>query len=374
MNALSAIQATSASAAPPDWHAITSRRREFASAERVWRTVLAPELSRRESQYQGQLTSAIFHTMLYAIIGAALFFLALSIALPGHRTLLFAILLGGVTSAVICVFDWIAVFASRRNNKHLILGAAAASFGFEYDSLHEDLSGIRNYGQLLRRLGKFTMQHHGGIAELLGYASRTRTSPTPAYDAMKRAGLLPEHFRALFEDLVSGERAGVRFSMVEASMDTLSGKRTVNVFTGILLHIEYPRRILARTIIARKDVWRLRPAPRSLQKVDLNSREIDNSFTVYSNDQVEARTLLTPERMERLIRLEALFSQGRLRGVFEDGCMTLALEGHDRFEAGSLFGPLADPHRFTDSLSELETVCDLIDGFMSREWSGETLL
>lgn len=48
--------------------------------------------------------------------------------------------------------------------------------------------------------------------------------------------------------------------------------------------------------------------------------------------------------------------------------MTLALEADNQFEAGSVFKPLVDPRRFSTALSELGLVCDLIDGFLTREW------
>ena len=102
--------------------------------------------------------------------------------------------------------------------------------------------------------------------------------------------------------------------------------------------------------------------------MDLISRELDEAFTVYSSDQVEARALLSPDRMERLIALEWHFSGGKLRGLFDQGHMTLALEAGNQFEAGSVFQSLVDPRRFSTALSELGLVCDLIDGFLTREW------
>ena len=102
--------------------------------------------------------------------------------------------------------------------------------------------------------------------------------------------------------------------------------------------------------------------------MDLISRELDAAFTVYSNDQVEARALLSPDRMVRLIALERHFAGGKLRGIFEDGHMMLALEADDQFEAGSIFQPLVDPRRYASALVELGLVCDLIDGFLTRDW------
>jgi hypothetical protein len=192
-------------------------------------------------------------------------------------------------------------------------------------------------------------------------------APTPAYETLKAAKLLPGHSRRKFEDLISGERAGTQFSLVEAVLET-GGKNSTTVFQGILLHVEYPERFLGRTVMARSGWWKRGKQSGELKKVDLVSRELDAAFTVYSNDQVEARALLSPDRMERLIALERHFAGGKLRGIFENGHMTLALEADDQFEAGSIFQPLVDPRRYASALVELGLVCDLIDGFLTRDW------
>jgi len=67
-------------------------------------------------------------------------------------------------------------------------------------------------------------------------------------------------------------------------------------------------------------------------------------------------------------RLAESKARGKLRGIFEDGHMTLALEAENQFEAGSIFKPLVDPRRYASALVELGLVCDLIDGFLTRDW------
>ena len=126
--------------------------------------------------------------------------------------------------------------------------------------------------------------------------------------------------------------------------------------------------LIVFTLMARSGWWKRGKGAGDLDKVQLISRELDEAFTVYSSDQVEARALLSPDRMERLIALERHFSGGKLRGLFDQGHMTLALEADNQFEAGSVFQPLVDPRRFSTALSELGLVCDLIDGFLPREW------
>ena len=145
------------------------------------------------------------------------------------------------------------------------------------------------------------------------------------------------------------------------------------MFQGLLFHVQYPGLFHGRTLMARSRWWKRGKAAKDLQKVSLVSSELDRAFTVYSTDQVEARALLTPDRMERLIALERHFSGGKLRGIFEDGHMTIALEAPNQFEAGSIFKPLADPDRFATALVELGLVCDMIDGFLTRDWAQDRL-
>ena len=83
-------------------------------------------------------------------------------------------------------------------------------------------------------------------------------------------------------------------------------------------------------MIARQGWWKGVFGDKSLKKVDLVAKELEDNFTIYSNDQVEARALLTPDRMERLIALERHFKGGKLRGIFEGDHLTLALEAKDQ--------------------------------------------
>ena len=184
---------------------------------------------------------------------------------------------------------------------------------------------------------------------------------------------MPSHDNRKFEDRIEGERAGAKFSLVECKLTDERGsgnnKQTVTVFEGILLHIAYPQSFLGRTLLARSGTWKWgKRSWKDLEEVKLVSIELDKAFTVYSNDQVEARAILTPDKMERLIALERFFEGGKLRGIFEDDHLTVALEAGDQFEVGSYFESLVNPAHYRKALFELGLVCDLIDGFLTREW------
>jgi hypothetical protein len=211
---------------------------------------------------------------------------------------------------------------------------------------------------------------------LFGGAS-DEPAPTPAFDVLKAARLLPSYDDRKFEDLIQGDRAKTHFSLVECKLTEQQGsgknRRTVTTFQGLLFHIQYPERFLGRTLVARQGWWKGFFGDKTLQKVDLVAKELEDNFTIYSDDQVEARALFTPDRMERLIALERHFKGGKLRGIFEDDHLTLALEADDQFEAGSVWKPLVDPDRYISALTEIGLVCDVIDGFLTREWVKDKL-
>ncbi len=281
-----------------------------------------------------------------------------------------AIAITGVASGA----SWIPLFAMKSETKQLVVGSAAEAFGFHYETLHPDVDGVADW----KSAGEWIKaQSSGGAAAKLFGGASDDPAPTPAFDVLKKARLLPSYDSRKFEDLIEGDRAETHFSLVECKLTEQRGsgknRRTVTTFQGLLFHIQYPDRFLGRTLVARQGWWKGLFGDKELQKVDLVSKELEDSFTIYSNDQVEARALLTPDRMERLIALERHFKGGKLRGIFEGDHLTLALEADDQFEAGSIWKTLVDPERYITALTEIGLVCDVIDGFLTREWVKDKL-
>lgn len=349
------------------FNGLSAQRPEFASAYDTWRTELEPALSAREDERKAIISRARNRTIQSALICGGIAIAVLIFLLKG-QAFIFAIFGAVLGTAIMSGATWVPLFGMKSETKQLVVGAAAHAFGFKYDTLHPDVSGISDW----KSASKFLSQKDKGFK--LG---EHEAAPTPAFDVLKQAKLLPGYDRRKFEDLIEGKRADTLFSMVECKLTEQQGsgknRRTVTTFQGLLFHIQYPERFLGRTMIARRGWWKGWFGDDSLKKVDLVSKELRDSFTIYSNDQVEARALLTPDRMERLIALERHFKGGKLRGIFEGDHLTLALEADDQFEAGSIWKPLVDPQRYVSALTEIGLVCDVIDGFLTREWVKDKL-
>lgn len=352
---------------------LISQRPEFENAMKTWSDTLEPALAAREAERKATISKARGRTITTGAIAAAFALIAL-FATGGGGFVIILILAAGAT-AIASGVAWIPLFAMKSETKQLVVGSAAEAFGFKYETLHPDMRGISDWKSAGAWLKKQSSPEAAG--HLFNRGGSESEPPTPAFDVLKKAKLLPSYDDRKFEDLIEGDRAETHFSLVECKLTEEQGsgknRRTVTTFQGLLFHIQYPDRFLGRTLIARQGWWKGFFGDKDLQKVDMVAKELEDNFTIYSNDQVEARYLLTPDRMERLIALERHFKGGKLRGVFEGDHLTLALEADDQFEAGSIWKPLVDPDRYISALTEIGLVCDVIDGFLTREWVKDKL-
>lgn len=352
---------------------LTSQRPEFKNAMKTWTETLEPALTVRESERKATIVKARNRTIQTALaVGAVAVLIMLATGGSGGVFVLFGFI---AVTAIASAVAWLPLFAMKSETKQLVVGSAAEAFGFRYETLHPDMRGIADWKSAGAWIKAQSANQAAG--QFLKSGPGEAQPPTPAFDILKKARLLPGYDNRKFEDLIQGDRAETHFSLVECKLTEEQGsgknRRTVTTFQGLLFHIEYPERFLGRTLIARQGWWKGFFGDKDLQKVDLVAKELEDNFTIYSNDQVEARALLTPDRMERLIALERHFKGGKLRGVFEGDHLTLALEADDQFEAGSIWKPLVDPDRYISALTEIGLVCDVIDGFLTREWVKDKL-
>ena len=64
--------------------------------------------------------------------------------------------------------------------------------------------------------------------------------------------------------------------------------------------------------------------------------EFEDLFSVWSDDQVEARYLVHPRYVERLLEVEQAFDGQNVRTLFKGGELVIAIESDNMFESGSL--------------------------------------
>ncbi|WP_144098020.1 DUF3137 domain-containing protein [Croceicoccus sediminis] len=187
------------------------------------------------------------------------------------------------------------------------------------------------------------------IAGSLGLTYSHDFDPGEHFERAKGFGLVPSYDRSVFEDLWQGQFDGQPFLLHEAKLEEQRGsgknRRYVTVFKGAIIAIGFSRDFHGTTLLqraskhrgffgGRKDTIKLNGV--TLDHVDLVHPEFGDAFAAWSSDQVEARYLIHPAYVERLIAIENAFSGKNIRTLFHAGEVLVAIESGNMFESGSI--------------------------------------
>ncbi len=192
---------------------------------------------------------------------------------------------------------------------------------------------------------------NSAIANSLGISYSHDVEPGPGWEQARTFQLVPGYDRSNFEDHWFGTIEGRDFSLYEAHLEKQRGsgkdRRWVTVFRGALIELGFGREFRSTTLLQRKGKhkkwWGFGgPADHAtfqghrLDYVDQVHPEFDDAFEVYSDDQVEARVLLHPSYIERLIEIERTFHGDEVRALFAQEQVVVAIESGNLFESGSM--------------------------------------
>ena len=101
---------------------------------------------------------------------------------------------------------------------------------------------------------------------------------------------------------------------------------------------------------------------KKMQNVKLEDLTFDKKFNVYTQDQIEARYLLTPAFMERLKSLETSFGTKNIKcSFFEDNIMFAISTNKDLFELGSLYKSLKSKISIEEFYNEIHSIQEMIN-------------
>ncbi len=204
----------------------------------------------------------------------------------------------------------------------------------------------------------------------LDYSLKGDGFPLTRFD---EGGILPKYDKSKLQDRIRGSHDGVAFELCEAHLEVVSTTRRSGnketeyqrVFDGLLLIYHFPKSFRGHTVVVPDRTWlgNKIAGRKHGERVMLEDPRFEEIYAAFSDDQVEARYLLTPTFMERLTALaEHLSARNALAFAFQDNDLLIAFHskvGH--FEGGSLFKPLENPERSKQLLEELRMIYDLVE-------------
>ena len=110
---------------------------------------------------------------------------------------------------------------------------------------------------------------------------------------------------------------------------------------------------------------------KKFQKVKLEDVIFDKDYNVASEDQVEARYLITPSFMERFKNLKKAYNSKSIKcALFDNQIMFAISTTKDLFEIGSMYHPLTDSRQVDRFFDEIIAILDIIEEFKLDEKTG----
>ena len=185
----------------------------------------------------------------------------------------------------------------------------------------------------------------------------------------KDIGLLPTYSTETSEDNITGEYKGVKIELFETHLQNWKkrGKnsRLVTVFNGLIIHLSMNKKFSGKTLVKQDKGsvgnWFSKNSNK-LENVKLEDPRFENSFEVFSSDQIEARYLLTVSFMERLLELIEIFDNAEIQLCFENDHLLMVIPLRKPiFEPG----PITEPEDFIDDaqslLKEMHLIFQIIE-------------
>lgn len=198
-------------------------------------------------------------------------------------------------------------------------------------------------------------------------------------DLLTKSALFEGFNRSAGEDAVMGVYHGTKFSFVEANLEYHSSGRhggTSTIFKGMILTLELKNFCQGKTILKResqKGLWAwLTGRSAGLKNFKLNNADLENIFEAYTSNESEAQSLLNPDFLACLMKINEVYSVGGVRCAFFENTLLLAISYRTDEVAGKMFESLTarklelnveELHLF---LAQIHGVLEIIDTIIPR--------
>ena len=175
------------------------------------------------------------------------------------------------------------------------------------------------------------------------------------------AGLFSSFTNVIVDDRFSGTYKNVPIDIVEAEFEDGSGRNSTTVFKGLCIKLDMNKNFKGHTLLMEDTIFHT--SPRShLRHTELEDINFEKRYDVFTDDEVEARYILTPTFMEKLAGIKMAFYCRAIRCAFYQGELLIAMKPTtDLFSIGSLVRPVTDTRQFQNLCNQFCSVLSLID-------------
>lgn len=182
------------------------------------------------------------------------------------------------------------------------------------------------------------------------------------------------------EDLFEGiyGKTKFRFSEIKAeekhtTTDSKGNTRTswVTIFDGIFLIADFNKHLSFETRVFRKNDSFFNAIFKNKTQVSLESVEFEKMFNTYSNDQVEARYILSPAMMKRMLELQKVLDSN-VHFCFRGNHVFIAVSTYHNFFEPNIKEPINQKQitRIFKEINHCLSIIEILD-LNTRIWTKE---
>ncbi|MGN0031797.1 MAG: DUF3137 domain-containing protein [Candidatus Gastranaerophilaceae bacterium] len=181
-------------------------------------------------------------------------------------------------------------------------------------------------------------------------------------------------YYAFIDTIVKLGASKITATLIAATIFVLSIKFIINIiaklyrhrstgFRGVMIEFDMNKNFEGHTFILdnTKDGKAINVNKNEYSEVKLEDIEFEKDYTIWSNNQIEARYLLTTTFIERLKNLKTSFKAQYTRVSFKDNKIVIAIHtGRDMFKMANAFSKTGK-ETFIELFKEIASVLDFIE-------------
>lgn len=185
---------------------------------------------------------------------------------------------------------------------------------------------------------------------------------------LRKSRLFHAYNQHFGDDYFSGKYkdVGIVISEEKLRMITGSGKQrqTSKIFSGIMIMLDMNKKFSGQTVLLRD--WgifnKLHMLFDNLENVKLEDVRFEREFEIFSDNQIEARYVLTTGFMEKIMQIQHAFSGKKIQLSFFDNKLLIAIStSKNMFETGSIFSSILNKARMERVFEQFYSVLSVVD-------------
>ena len=180
-------------------------------------------------------------------------------------------------------------------------------------------------------------------------------------DYLEALNLISDFNRYYYDDYLIGTYKDVKLDIIEVDLkkESGSGKRRscTTIFKGLFIKFKSFKKFEGCTVIKRESL----KIGRSKEQVVLEDPVFEKHFDVKSTDQIEARYLITPAFMNRLLELNKRSIGQNLTMSFEHGFVNIAVSSSKDWFEVPILKPVTEISNYRAIVVDLLSILSIID-------------